>query len=901
MNRFELTRLWQKTLAPQLTPDRFENERAILRLEFEKFREKAKILSAEISKDLPEFTVHDISHIDALWEMADLVTDDNFILSPTEAFVLGSAFLIHDLGMGLAAYPGGINELKKGTSWNDRVVYYHQKIYDKMPSHEEIEKPDAKIEKIVISEILRLMHAKRAESLTLISWKINNLDYFLIENVDLRDSYGKIIGLIAHSHWWNNKDLPNKFPQILGAPGFFPKEWEVDPLKLACLLRVADAIHLDERRAQGFLWAIRKPQNYANHHWTFQNKLYQPRVEKEKLIYTSKSPFAINDAESWWLCYDILSSVNVELQEVDSLLATYDKAQLSVNGVASIEDPIRFSKLITIEDWVPLDTKLKVGDVNSLVERLGGEELYGKNYLVPIRELIQNSCDAIKARRSLENEPNDWGEIVIKFGKEDDKMFFEIEDNGVGMSPKTLTTSLLDFGNSFWKSSEINIEYPGLQSKGYKSIGKYGIGFFSIFMLGDRVQIISRKYEESRDNTWCLEFSNGTHSRAVLRKAFDGECKKDGGTRIKIWLKDIEIYSKILTTFSIGVDNWTLADVLEHLCPALEVDLYLLSESNKKTKVLSANDWLTIDNNRFVKRVLGKSAYTMIKKYESKIFQDIIDRIQIIKNNEDQIEGRGHLFGDFPHFSRFYYIDLKGVITIGGFSTSYIRGFLGLLNGIPLRAARDMAMPSIDIECLKKILLEQGVAIITDPNIESEIKLRCIEILQKFECEIKDLPIAYYKEQFISFNEIIDTLKSIKDKVYLIPIMHVFSYIKKYKSDIKLNDNVFAIEFGNRSLLSSVTGDSFYHKYPECEPIIIAKKYWWYKNCICSLFERALSQAWETDISSILLNSHRNERLDERNVIEIGEINGMKISEFGNVYFRPTSVKSSKDCHLKPC
>jgi hypothetical protein len=894
MNRFEQTYLWQKTLAPQLSPDKFEKERRLLRTEFEQFREKAKTLSAEISKDLPDFTVHDISHIDALWEMADLVTDENFSLSPTEAFVLGSAFLIHDLGMGLAAYPTGIHELKKGVTWMDGVTHCYQKMYGKNPTEEELASPESEIEKIVVSNILRLTHAKHAESLMLTSWKINKSEYFLIDNVDLRESYGKIIGLIAHSHWWDNKELPLRFPQILGSPGFFPKEWTLDPLKLACLLRISDAIHLDERRAPGLLWSIRKPATYANMHWTFQNKLYQPRLEKGKLVYTSKSPFSIEDAEAWWLCFDTLNMVDTELREVDSLLATYDRNRLSANGIAAIEDTTRFSKLITIENWIPLDTKIKVGDVNSLVERLGGEELYGKNYLVPIRELIQNSCDAIKARRILENENESWGDVIVSFGQEDDTFYFEIEDNGVGMSPKTLSTTLLDFGSSFWKSAEMNIEYPGLQSKGYNSVGRYGIGFFSIFMLGKKVKVLSRKYEESWDNTWCLEFKQGTHSRAILRKATGEEYCKNGGTRIKVWLENPDIISKILRSFSLGMENWTMAEVLEHLCPSLEVNLFLVTEKNKKIKIITANDWLKLEKERFIKRILGKRNFNQMQKYEKNIFSELIKNIEYIKNDNDEVIGRGFLLGGFPFYSRTNYLELRGIITIGGFNTTYINGILGLLKGVSLRAARDIAIPDININIFKKWLLTQGKSVVTNSNIDIEIKLRCAEVMQTFECEIKTFPIAYYQSRFVSFIELVDILKSINNKLYTIHIMDIFSYSKRYSSTLILNENIIALEYGPMAMLSSSTGNNFYYKYPESEPLCFSKKLWWHKNSINALFELALAEAWGVSIDTILFNSHHIEELDEREAIEIGEIQGRKVYEFGNVYLFPDNPVGNK-------
>jgi len=488
MNRFEQTNIWQKTLAKQLDFDPHEKERELLRVEFENFRVKAKILATEIGSILPEYTVHDITHIDALWETADLITKEDFELTPTEAFVLGGTFLIHDLGMGLAAYPDGIEELKKESIWKDTVAALFRNMFNKTIQEKDFETLDKDIEKSATENTLRHLHAKHAEKLALISWKKNkDEDIFLIENSELRKSYGDIIGLIAHSHWWSVEELEEKLPPKRGAPGIFPSSWTIDSIKLACILRIADAIQIDDRRAPSFLRTIRKPSKYSDSHWNFQQKLNQPILEKNRIVYSSKSPFTIGEVDSWWLCYDTLIMIDNELKEVDSLLTDSNRMRLNAIGVASVEDPKRLSRLITVKDWEPVDTKIKVTNVAKLVGNLGGKELYGENLLVPIREIIQNASDAIRARRILENETDDFGRILVQFGEDKYGEFIEIEDNGIGMSPRVLTGPFLDFGQSFWGSSLMHEELPGLESKGFSSTGKYGIGFFSIGMKKEEV------------------------------------------------------------------------------------------------------------------------------------------------------------------------------------------------------------------------------------------------------------------------------------------------------------------------------------------------------------------------------------------------------------------------------
>ncbi len=409
----EITRtgIWQRTLAYQ-EGDIDSLSKGRLRNAFIMFRERAEMLSKEISRDLPEFTVHDITHIDALWELANLIIGPDNHLTPAEAFVLGGAFLIHDLGMGLAAYPEGKEALHKNDRWNDTITYFLKEKLGRFPTKEEIDILDEDIEDKAIGEVLRILHAEKAEELAFVEWKDESsspTSYHLIEDPEIRNIYGSIIGKIAHSHWWPVKRLDEEFQTILGAPSIFPNEWSVDPLKLACILRLADASHLDSSRAPGFLEALRKPSKYSSEHWKFQEKLNKPRVESDRLLFTSGNSFSIDDFNSWWLCYDTLRMVNREFGEVDALLADKNKLRFRVRSVAGIEDPDRLERLIPTKGWVPVDASIKVSNVSSLVHKLGGEQLYGKNNTIPLRELIQNSIDAIKARRILDNRPDGLG------------------------------------------------------------------------------------------------------------------------------------------------------------------------------------------------------------------------------------------------------------------------------------------------------------------------------------------------------------------------------------------------------------------------------------------------------------------------------------------------------------
>ena len=57
----------------------------------ENFRNNVAHLTSRIAAGLPHLTIHDIMHLDALWEVADKIVGDEFPLNPLEAYVFGGA------------------------------------------------------------------------------------------------------------------------------------------------------------------------------------------------------------------------------------------------------------------------------------------------------------------------------------------------------------------------------------------------------------------------------------------------------------------------------------------------------------------------------------------------------------------------------------------------------------------------------------------------------------------------------------------------------------------------------------------------------------------------------------------------------------------------------------------
>jgi hypothetical protein len=307
--------------------------------------------------------------------------------------------------------------------------------------------------------VLRGRHAAQAKILAKALWAHpeTGVPLALVENDDLLESYGELIGNISASHHWPITEVARFFGEPTPASAAWPREWEVDGLLLASILRCADASAIDETRAPSFLFALRKPEGASKRHWAFQNKIYPAKRRDDALVFESKSAFSARSSEDWWLCFDAIAIADQELKGSDALLRDRRRLPFAVRRVAGAGDPDTLTQTIKVDGWKPVNTRATISDPQGIIERLGGKQLYGNDALVPIRELIQNSVDAIRARRFVDPffspsaDRKYPGRILVQIEKIDGTSDFwlAIEDNGIGMSERVMTGPLLDFGSSF--------------------------------------------------------------------------------------------------------------------------------------------------------------------------------------------------------------------------------------------------------------------------------------------------------------------------------------------------------------------------------------------------------------------------------------------------------------------
>lgn len=733
---FERTGLWRRAFAESSSNGPRDNA-AFYVGHLRGLRDKARALIDRIRTNMPYLTVHDVTHLDSLWEIGSTIAGASYPLTPAEGYVFGAAVLLHDAAMCLAAFPGGLADVTVTDEWKDTVVMLNVELSGTRPTADEIRNPPQHIVERALPIVLRLLHARQAEELPRRKWVNADGDTeYLIENGELREFYGQLIGKIARSHGESRSWIESELDILLGSLASHDGG-KVSGLKLACILRAADAAQLDARRAPRFERTVVRPKGISDLHWAFQGKLAKARVERNALVYTSGSAFSLVEADAWWLCFDTLQVADRELHDVDATLEDGSQPRFKARKVRGAESPKELSRDVRTQGWEPIDARLRVSDVPRLVRMFGGVKLYDNDPRVAIRELIQNAADAVRARRKLQPEfaSRSGGEIIVRLAERDGEHWLEVEDDGVGMSERTITGTLLDFGRSFWTTDDVQREFPGLMAKGMSPTGKFGIGFFSVFMLGDMIRVTSRRYDSASSETRTLEFRSGLAARPILRSASSGEAVHGGGTRVAVLLRSspYEQNGFLAHEGAPGEpDKQRLGKIVAALCPSLDVAVAVESNGSK-VRVIKSDDWLRVKGSTLLIRVEPSRRAENVSTYATNLRPIRSRRV---------VYGRACIHAGLSW-------QPNGMITVGGLSAVRLEYVEGILLGTTEVLARNSASLSAPPAALARWAEEQA-EIITRCKISPDEKLTAAGVVIACGGNPGKLPVAHIGREYLN-------------------------------------------------------------------------------------------------------------------------------------------------------
>jgi hypothetical protein len=160
----------------------------------------------------------------------------------------------------------------------------------------------------------------------------------------------------------------------------------------------------------------------------------------------------------------------------------------------------------------------------------GGEPKYG------IRELVQNSIDAVRERRELigtESTLDSQLDVDVTIESHDDTHWLTVRDTGIGMTADVIVNYFLKAGASYrssegWKKSFENAEG---HSKVLRS-GRFGVGALAAFLFGDEFSVVTRHANASPDDG--ITFVASLDSDVLELQRIPAEI----GTTIRIRLKE---------------------------------------------------------------------------------------------------------------------------------------------------------------------------------------------------------------------------------------------------------------------------------------------------------------------------------------------------------------------------
>ena len=166
-----------------------------------------------------------------------------------------------------------------------------------------------------------------------------------------------------------------------------------------------------------------------------------------------------------------------------------------------------------------------------------------------LRELISNASDALDKRRIECLKDSELAENInpeIKIEIDTDKKTLSVSDNGIGMSRDEIIKYLGTIAKSGTKEF---LKAAKESSTQQELIGQFGVGFYSVFMVAEKVEVVTRKLGTSETFKFT---SDGDGSFTVE----DSEQRKECGTTVTLFIRKPEEDSKNY------LDEWTVRDII---------------------------------------------------------------------------------------------------------------------------------------------------------------------------------------------------------------------------------------------------------------------------------------------------------------------------------------------------
>lgn len=393
-----------------------------------------------------------------------------------------------------------------------------------------------------------------------------------------------------------------------------------------------------------------------------------------------------------------------------------------------------------------------------------------------IREIVSNASDAIDKLRfkSVENKSlakltKDL-QINVKVSKEHNTI--SISDNGIGMSEEEVINNIGTIARSGTASFLENI--TGDKKKDSNLIGQFGVGFYSVFMVADKVQVITKSALELNSDGTMWE-SNGEEKYKIKSVP-----KDTNGTEIVIYLNDEN---------SEFCETGRVRFLLEKYSQYINFPLNIIDEENQSARINEAEAlWLKpkknikdqeyIDFYKFISfdqndplewihnKVEGKNEYTNLLYIPSKPPFDLWNR-------------------ESPRGLKLYVQRVFIMDDASNFLPIYLRFLRGILdtNDLPLNVSREILQNNPMVDTIKKAVTKRTLDALTKLKEKSFNKYK--EFWNEYGLVLKEGPAEDFDnkeliaslilfnssnhtdmDNLISLDEYIEKMQPEQDKIY---------------------------------------------------------------------------------------------------------------------------------------
>jgi hypothetical protein len=486
----------------------------------------------------PEYTLHDAVHCLRVTELMYRVMPESVItlLNPVEIALLILSAHFHDQGMVMEK--GEIEELRTSSefkvfedNWeieHPNIKEVRQRLGDRNitgAEQDRIRETYYELRAALLTDYVRITHGERSARFVRAAYGADHRWFVTETNI------ADLVARLSASHVRSATELiPTKgfrHDEVVGT-------YKVNMPYIGLILRLADILDFDRDRTPTSLYrTIDFRSRVSLREWEKHRSVTGWVIEPTLIQFTMECVHP----EYQRAAYQFMDWIDQELTDAHQMIRSFP----SQFSDYKLELPLAVDRSrIEPKDqaYIYYDLEFSLSR-DEIVKLLMTDKLYGSPKL-SIRELLQNSLDALRHRKALIKRDNgtDWdlGKVVMEHVlDEHEHEVIRCTDNGVGMDRLIIERFLTKAGRSYYRSPEFEQERVSFRMYGvdFDPCAQFGIGFMSCFMMGDRIKIMTR-----RDNgpsrglgePLVVEI-NGLGGMIVIRK---GDDTQPAGTTVEI-------------------------------------------------------------------------------------------------------------------------------------------------------------------------------------------------------------------------------------------------------------------------------------------------------------------------------------------------------------------------------